>query len=104
MASLSVRKLDDETYDRLRDRAARNGVSMEEEARQILKRAVSPPERIGDLFLKVFGPTRGADLNCLPASPTNRWISRRLVFWGFNPTLYKQVALLEFGLRRSPGM
>lgn len=34
MASLSIRKLDDETYDRLRDRAVRHGVSMEEEARQ----------------------------------------------------------------------
>lgn len=35
---------------------------MEEEVRQILKRAVAPPERLGDLFLKVFGPDRGADL------------------------------------------
>lgn len=40
LASLSIRKLDDETYDRLRGRAARHGVSMEEEIRQILKRAV----------------------------------------------------------------
>lgn len=63
MASLSIRKLDDETYDRLRDRAARHGLSMEEEARQILKRAVSAPERLGDLFLKVFGPARGVDLD-----------------------------------------
>lgn len=63
MASLSIRKLDDETYNRLRDRAARHGVSMEEEVRQVLKRAVSPPERLGDLFLKVFGPARGADLD-----------------------------------------
>jgi plasmid stability protein len=36
---------------------------MEEEVRQILKRAVSPPERLGDLFVKVFGPTRGVDLD-----------------------------------------
>ena len=33
MASLSIRKLDDETYGRLRDRATRKGVSMEEEVR-----------------------------------------------------------------------
>lgn len=39
---------------------------MEEEARQILRRAVSPPERLGDLFLKVFGPERGADLELPP--------------------------------------
>jgi plasmid stability protein len=69
LASLSIRRLDDETYDRLRDRANRKGVSMEEEARQILKRAVSPPERLGDLFLKVFGPLGGADLEIPPREP-----------------------------------
>lgn len=66
MASLSIRKLDDETYEQLRDRATRHGVSMEEEARQILKRAVASPERLGDLFLKVFGPSRGVDLELPP--------------------------------------
>lgn len=69
MASLSIRKLDDETYERLRVQAARRGVSMEEEVRQILTRAVSPPERLGDLFLKVFGPARGADLELPPREP-----------------------------------
>lgn len=69
MASLSIRKLDDETYDRLRTRATRHGVSMEEEVRQILKRAVAPPERLGDLFLKVFGPDRGADLEIPSREP-----------------------------------
>lgn len=69
MASLSIRKLDDEIYDQLRARAARHGVSMEEEARQILKRAVAPPERLGDLFLKVFGPARGADLEISSREP-----------------------------------
>lgn len=69
MASLSIRKLDDETYDRLRVRAVQHGVSMEEEVRQILKRAVSPPERLGDLFLKAFGPARGADLDLPPREP-----------------------------------
>lgn len=39
---------------------------MEEEARQILKRAVSAPERLGDLFLKVFGAAKGADLDLPP--------------------------------------
>lgn len=69
MASLSIRKLDDETYDRLRARAVRHGISMEEEVRQILKRAVAPPERLGDLFLKVFGAERGADLEVSPREP-----------------------------------
>jgi plasmid stability protein len=66
MASLSIRKLDDEVYDRLRDRAVRHGISMEEEVRQILKRSVSPPERLGDFFLKAFGPSRGMDLDLPP--------------------------------------
>jgi plasmid stability protein len=69
MVNLSIRELDNETYERLRDRAIRHGVSMEEEVRQILKRAVSPPERIGDLFLKVFGPARGADLESSSREP-----------------------------------
>ncbi len=69
LESLSIRKLDDETYERLRVRAARRGVSMEEEVRQILTRAVSPPEQLGDLFLKVFGPARGADLELHPREP-----------------------------------
>ena len=69
MASLSIRKLDDEIYDRLRARATRNGVSMEEEARQILKRAVTSPERLGDLFLKTFGSDKGADLEISPREP-----------------------------------
>ncbi|HET9227623.1 MAG TPA: hypothetical protein VFR31_13205 [Thermoanaerobaculia bacterium] len=69
MASLSIRKLDDDIYERLRARANRHGVSMEEEARQILRRAVAPPERLGDLFLKVFGPDRGEILETSPLEP-----------------------------------
>jgi antitoxin FitA len=69
VASLSIRKLDDETYDRLRIRAIRHGVSMEEEVRQILRRVVSPPERLGDLFLQAFGPAWGVDLDLLPREP-----------------------------------
>jgi plasmid stability protein len=71
LASLIIRKLDDETCERLRARAARHGVSMEE-VRQILKRAVAPAERMGDLFLKVFGPGRGVELEpsmCQPHEP-----------------------------------
>lgn len=35
---------------------------MREEVRQTPKRAVSPPEWLGDLFLKVFGPAKGVAL------------------------------------------
>lgn len=43
MASLTIRQLDDSVKERLRRRAAARGVSMEEEARAILKRAVDRP-------------------------------------------------------------
>jgi plasmid stability protein len=66
MPSLSVRQLDEETVARLRSRAASHGISMEEEARRILKDAVSAPERLGDLALQFFGPRHGVDLE-LPA-------------------------------------
>ena len=62
MASLSVRKLDDETLSRLRIRAAKHGVSMEEEARRILKEAVTAPDYLGDLALRIFGSKHGVDL------------------------------------------
>ncbi|MDJ0872025.1 MAG: hypothetical protein QNJ87_09655 [Gammaproteobacteria bacterium] len=62
MASLSVRKLDEETMARLRVRAARHGVSMEEEVRRILREAVSGPERLGDVAVGIFGPKHGVDL------------------------------------------
>ncbi len=64
--SLSVRKLDEDTYEQLRLRALEHGVSMEEEARQILKLAVSSPKRLGDLFVSRFGTSRGIEL-VLPA-------------------------------------
>lgn len=69
MASLSIRKLDDDTYRRLQQRAAQHGVSMEEEARQILRKAVSPPQRLGDFFLEVFGEKNGAELDLRPQKP-----------------------------------
>ena len=62
MASLSVKKLDDDTLSGLRSRAAQHGVSIEEEARRILKDAVGAPEHLGDLALGIFGPKHGFDM------------------------------------------
>jgi len=62
MANLSVKKLDGETLARLRARAARHGVSVEEEARQIIQDAVSAPERLGDLAVRFFGSQYGAEV------------------------------------------
>ncbi len=69
MANLSVRKLDDETISRLRVRAAKHGVSMEEEARRILKTAVRAPDHIGQLALQVFGPKHGTDIELPDRAP-----------------------------------
>ena len=62
MANLSVRRIDQDTYQRLRVRAAEHGVSMEEEVRQILTRAVSAPDDLGELALRLFGQKHGVEL------------------------------------------
>ncbi|MFN4295167.1 MAG: FitA-like ribbon-helix-helix domain-containing protein, partial [Thermoflexales bacterium] len=57
MASLTIRNLDDLTKQRLRIRAARHGVSMEEEARRLLKEALgvpAAPEKFGQRLLGRF--------------------------------------------------
>ena len=59
MANLSIRKLDEETIARLRVRAARHGVSMEEEIRRILRQATAAPDRLGDLAVRLFSPAYG---------------------------------------------
>ena len=66
MANLSVRQLDDETISRLRIRAAKHGVSMEEEARRILRQSVATPVKIGELAQELFGEEHGVELE-LPA-------------------------------------
>jgi antitoxin FitA len=43
MPNLNIRRLDEATHAKLRLRAARNGRSMEEEARRILRNAVEDP-------------------------------------------------------------
>lgn len=62
MANLSVRRLNKNAYEQLRIRAAKHGVSMEEEARQIIYQAVSAPERISQVFQRNFGYKNGIDI------------------------------------------
>ena len=71
MASLSVRKLDDDTLENLRARAARHGVSMEEEARRIIRLAVSSPDRLGDFAVDLFSPAYGEGEIQLPPRETS---------------------------------
>lgn len=62
MANLSVRKLDDNIYEQLQARAEKHGISMEEEARQIISQAVAAPQCIADVFKKYFGTKNGINL------------------------------------------
>ena len=66
MASLMIRKLDERTKSRLRVRAAHHGRSMEEEARQILRSALStsepPEESLAEAIRRRFAKYGGVDL------------------------------------------
>jgi len=66
MASITIRKLPETTKRRLRIRAARNGRSMEQEARELLEtglaRADAEPENLGEAIRKIFAPFGGVDL------------------------------------------
>lgn len=62
MANLSIRKLDPLIYKALCMRAAKHGVSMEEEVRQIICQTVTAPDSIGEVFCKYFGDQNGVDL------------------------------------------
>jgi len=69
MANLSVRKLDEDVFSKIRLRAAAHGVSMEEEVRQILKQAVTTPIKLGDMALQLFGETQGVELELSEYTP-----------------------------------
>ncbi|MEO0442910.1 MAG: hypothetical protein AAFZ92_04095 [Pseudomonadota bacterium] len=73
MASITIRNLDDGLKEKLRVRAAKQGHSMEEEVRIILRRAVNGvtgPELL-DLSQQLFGKKNGIDLE-LPARGDDR--------------------------------
>ena len=65
MGNLTIRKIDDRVKERLRVRAARRGVSMEEEARRILSAAgeEGPAQtNIADAIAGIMDPLGGVDL------------------------------------------
>jgi antitoxin FitA len=66
MATITIRKLDETTKSRLRVRAAHNGRSMEEEAREILRSAVtasSPAkENLAEAIRRRFASIGGVEL------------------------------------------
>lgn len=75
MAALTIRNVDDALKAQLRIRAAQNGVSMEEEARRILRdaltRAGSPPAPMGQRLLTRFAEVASDEL-VMPARQTPR--------------------------------
>lgn len=46
MAAVIIRNLPEETHRAMKERAARNGRSTEAEIREIIEKAVRPPERV----------------------------------------------------------
>lgn len=72
MASITIRNLDDSLKRRLRIRAAEQGRSMEEEAREILRAAVSesaPPRNLAAAIRSRVGASGGANLEIPPREP-----------------------------------
>jgi antitoxin FitA len=66
MASITIRRLEDATKQRLRVRASKNGRSMEEEARQILKVALTgkavPEQNVAQAIRSRIAPLGGVNL------------------------------------------
>jgi len=73
MGTLLIRRLDDKTKNKLRVRAAQRGHSMEQEAREILERALvlDNPEKVHlvDLIRRRIAPLGGIDLPVIPRGP-----------------------------------
>ncbi len=62
MASLSVRRLDSEVVRRLKIRAERESLSLEETVRRILRSAVVDEEPVGAMIRRIVGDD-GCDLD-----------------------------------------
>jgi plasmid stability protein len=73
MASITIRRLEESTKQRLRVRASRNGHSMEEEARQILKMALNEKSATGlnlvESIRSKFAHLGGVNLPDVPRGP-----------------------------------
>ena len=73
MASLTIRKLEETTKKRLRIRASRNGHSMEEEARRILKVALNEitvgEPNLYEAIRRIIDPLGGVNLPEVPRGP-----------------------------------
>ena len=83
MANITIRNLEEATKRKLRIRAAMNGRSMEQEAREILKSTLShAPKKQANLaerIREIFSPLGGVELERLPREPIRdpEWIAER---------------------------
>ena len=72
MASITIRNLEDDIKQRLRVRAALRGRSMEEEARDILRRVVAeaePPRNLAAAIRSRLSPAARADIELPTREP-----------------------------------
>ena len=73
MASITIRRLPESTKRRLRIRAARNGRSMEQEARELIEaglaHADTKPRDLGKEIHRRFAALGGVDLKIPPRGP-----------------------------------
>lgn len=68
MASLSIRQIEDEVVERLRMRASREALSVEETVRRILRAAVADEESVGAAIRRIVG-NDGYDLTLPDREP-----------------------------------
>lgn len=66
MSTLTIRNLDEELKALLRVRAARNGCSMEQEVREILRRAVRPAPADSNFAKRIRERFAGLSVEALP--------------------------------------
>ena len=72
MASMTIRNLNEDIKQRLRIQAAEHGHSMEEEAREILRVALTenkPPVNLAQSIRARFEPLGGVELDIPPREP-----------------------------------
>ncbi len=83
MASITIRNLEAHTKRKLKIRAAMNGRSMEQEARQILKSALAQTAKkktnLAERIREIFGPIGGVELERLPREliPDPDWLAEK---------------------------
>ena len=82
MASITIRNLEEATKRKLKVRAAMNGRSMEQEAREILKSVLAQPAKrkanLAERIREIFAPLGGVELERVPREAVREpeWVSQ----------------------------